>query len=134
MKIQNSSGIELPLHDGLPEAEGAVDDDDPGEAAVGIQREHDAGARARSDATIRWTATDRQHGQVIEAVLDAVHDGAVGEDGGEAAPTGVEHGGRSPDTQIALVLAGEAGLGKVLGRRARPDRHREAPGAVLAAQ
>ena len=39
-------GIELPLHDGFAEAEGAVDEHDVGEAGVRVQREHHAGARA----------------------------------------------------------------------------------------
>ena len=51
-------GIELPLHDGFAEAEGAVDEHDVGEAGVRVQREHDAGARAPG-STIRCTATDR---------------------------------------------------------------------------
>ena len=122
--------IELALHDRLAEAPGRVDQHHVGEPAVGIEREHDARAGpVRGDHLLD---RDRQgHAQVIEAVLDAVDDGAIGEDRGEAAPARGEQRGLAPDPQIALVLAGEARLRQVLRGRARSDRHRRL-GAVLA--
>ena len=114
-------GIELPLHHGFPEAEGAVDEHDVGEAGVRVQREHDAGARAPG-IHHPLHGHRQEHGQVIEPVLDAIDDRAVGEDRGQAAPDGAEDRGLPADAQEALVLTGEARLGQILGGRAGADR------------
>ena len=123
--------IELPLDDRLPQPEGGVDEDHVGEPAVGIEGEHDAGAApvARDHLLDR----DRQeHAQMVEPVLDAIDDGAIGEDRGEAAPARGEQRGLSPDAQKALVLAREAGLGKILRGGARADGHRGLVGSGFA--
>ena len=68
--------------------------------------------------------------EVIEAVVDAIDDGAVGEQRGKAAPAGLEQVLLATDVQIALVLTGEARGRQILGgrRAAHGDRH---VGAVL---
>ena len=70
---------------------------------------------------------------MVEAVVDAVDDGAVGEERGEAAPARASSSAASPaDVQEALLLAGEARLRQILGGRARADRHRRLIGPGLA--
>jgi hypothetical protein len=54
---------------------------------------------------------------VIEAVVDAIGDRAVGEDRGEAAAAGVEQCIRATDVEKAFMLAGEARRRQVLRRR-----------------
>ena len=116
--------IELPLDDGFAQSESAVDEHHVPESAVRIQGEDDARRRALRDHHLLHRDGE-QDAQMIESVLDAVHDGPVGEDRGEAVPAGGDKRSLSANPEIALVLPGEAGLGEVLGRRARPDRHRE---------
>jgi hypothetical protein len=62
---------------------------------------------------------------VVEAVVDAVDDGAIGEQGGEAAAARLEQVTGAADVQVALVLAGEAGGGQILRRRRAAHRNRD---------
>jgi len=124
--------VELPLYHRFSQPEGAVDEDHLPEAAVRIEREHDAGGGTIRDNHLLHR-DGQQHREMIEAVLDAVHDGAVGEDRGEAAPAGGEQRGIPANAQVALMLSGEARLREILGRRAGPNRHRHL-GTVLPTQ
>ena len=54
---------------------------------------------------------------MVEAVVDAIDDGAVGEDRGEAAPAGFDQFGLAADVEIALVLTGKARRRQILGGR-----------------
>ena len=76
------------------------------------------------------TPTDSADLEMIETVVDAIDDRAIGEEGGEALPARLEHIVGAADVEIALVLAGEAGRRQVLGggRTANGDRD---IGAVL---
>ena len=56
--------------------------------------------------------------EVVEALVDAIGDRPVGEQRGEAALAGVEQDLAALDVQIRFLLAGEAGVGQVLGRGA----------------
>src|SRR5262245_24009627 len=56
---------------------------------------------------------------MVEAVVYAIHDGAVGEDRRKAPPARFDHRGLSAHVQEALVLPGKACIREVLsGRRA----------------
>ena len=63
--------------------------------------------------------------EMIEAVVDAVDDAAIGEQRGEAAAAGLEQIVVAADVKVALMLAGEAGGGQVFrgGRTAHRDSH-----------
>ena len=56
---------------------------------------------------------------MIEALVDAVVDGAVGEQAREAAPAGVEKVLVALDVEVGLVRARKAHVGKVFGSRRR---------------
>jgi hypothetical protein len=62
--------------------------------------------------------------KMVETVIDAVPDCPIGEDAGEAAPHRLDEVARRY-VQVALVLAGEARIGQVLGRGRAPDRDRK---------
>jgi hypothetical protein len=116
-------GIDLALHDVLAEAIGAGDEHHVAEAGLGIQREDHAARRVVGAHHLHHA--DRQEDlEVVEAVVDAINNGAVGEQRGKALPASLEHVVRAADIQIALMLAGEAGGWQVLGggRAAHRDR------------
>jgi hypothetical protein len=75
-----------------------------------------------SERTIFCTPTEKRDLQMVEALRDAVADGAVGEQRGEAAPAGVKQRGLAPDVEVALLLAGKARRRQILGRGARAHR------------
>ena len=66
-------------------------------------------------------ADRERHLHVVEALGDAVADGAVGEQRGVAAPAGVKQRLVATDVQVGLLLAGKAGIGQVFRRGARTD-------------
>ena len=106
--------VDLALHDVLTKTPGPGDEDHVAEAGFGVERENDAARRTiRAD---HLHHPDRQrHLEVVEAVVDALDDGAVGKDRGEAAAAGLEQVGLAAHIQKALVLAGEAGGRQILG-------------------
>ena len=61
--------------------------------------------------------------EMVEAVVDAIDDRAVGEDRGEAAPAGLEQIVFAAHVEKALVLPGEARRRQILrgGRAAHRD-------------
>ena len=66
---------------------------------------------------------------MVEAVVDAIDDGAVGEDRRKAAPAGFDHVGLAAHIQKALMLTGEARGRQVLGGRRAAHRDRDASAA-----
>ena len=64
---------------------------------------------------------------MVEAVVDAIADGPVGEDGGEAAPAGLDQGRLAAHVQEAVVLAGEAGGRQILRRGRAADGDGQSP-------
>ena len=81
--------IDRALDDGFAEAPGGADDHHAGEAGLGVDREHDAGA-AEVGAHHPLHADRERHLQMVEALDLAVADGPVGEERGVAAPAGIE--------------------------------------------
>ena len=82
-------GIDLALHDVLAEAVGAGDEHDVAKAGFGVERE-DHAARREVGAHHLHHADRQRDLEMVEAVVDAIDDGAVGEDRGEAAAAGLE--------------------------------------------
>ena len=85
---------------------------------------------ARSDADHLHHPDRQRHLEVVEAVVDAIDDGAVGEDRGKAAPAGLEQIALAAHIQKALMLAGKAGGRQVFGGRRAAHRDRD-PGAAF---
>ena len=88
------------------------------EKPVSVSIENITPAQARSERTIFCTPTDSATCDVVEAVMHAVDDRAIGEQRGVAALHGVEQHGLAVDVEKRLLLAGEAGVGQVFGRGA----------------
>ena len=65
--------------------------------------------------------TRQRNRQVIEALIDAVRDGAIGEQGGKAALAGIEQRGMALDVEVGLLLPGKAGIWQILGRSTAAD-------------
>jgi len=106
--------IDGALHDVLAQTVRRVDEDDVPEPRFGVQGEHHA--RGGDVGTHHLHHTDRQADlEVVEALVDPVVDGAIGEQTGKAATTGVQQALLAADVQEGLLLAGEAGVRKVLG-------------------
>ena len=82
-------GIDLALDDGFAEAVTAGDEDHVAKSGFGIEREDDA-AGAMIGAHHLHHGDRERHLEMIEAVVDAVGNRAIGEDGGKAAPAGLE--------------------------------------------
>ena len=59
---------------------------------------------------------------MIETVIHPVDDAPIGEQGGEAAPARLEQVLGAADIEEALVLSGEARVGKIFGGRGTADR------------
>ena len=68
------------------------------------------------------TPTDSADLEVVEALIDAVMDGAVGEQAGEASAARVEQTLGALDVEIGLLLSGEARRRQVLGGRRTAHR------------
>ena len=89
---------------------------------------------ARSERTIFMTTTDSALAERIEALLDLVADGALGEEARDAALPVREHLPRAVHVEIGLALAGERGRLGVLARRRGPHGDVEVLPLVLAAE
>ena len=115
-------GIHRPAHHVLAQAPGGVDQDDVGKARLGIEGEQDPGG-----ALVRAHHLLHSHREgdveVAESLVVAIGDGAVGEQGGEAAEAGLQELLLSPDVEVGLLLSGKGRLGQVLGGGAGAHRH-----------
>ncbi len=75
---------------------------------------------------------DRQcHLEMVEAVVEAIDDGAVGEDRRKAAAARVDHLVFAVHIQKALMLPGEAGGRQILGGRRTAHGDRDPDAAFL---
>ena len=112
-------GIDLALDDGFAETVTAGDEDHVAKSRFGIEREDDAAGRE-----IR--ANHFHHGdgesdlEVIEAVVDAVGNRAIGENGGKAAPAGLEQILRAAHIEEAFMLARKTRGRQIFRRRRTP--------------
>ena len=113
--------IDLALHDVLAEPPGPGDEHHVAKAEFGVECEDDAACREiRAD---HLHDPDRQrYLEVVEAVVDAIDDGAVGEDRGEAAPARLDYIGLAAHVQETLMLPGETGGRQILGSRRAAHR------------
>ena len=98
---------------------GVEREDHPARGAVGADHLHHAHGKADLE--------------MVESVVDAIDDRAVGEERGEALAAGLDNVIVAADVEIALVLAGEARRRQIL--RGRRTAHRDGDiGAVLSLQ
>ena len=107
-------GIDGALHDILAQAPGPGDEHHVGVARLGVDGEHDA---SRSQVTAyHLHHGDRQRDlEMVEALVNAVGDGAVGEQRSLAAFDRVDQQLLAAHIEIGVVLAGEARAGQVFG-------------------
>ena len=122
-KISRLVDIELVRIDGtlnhiLAQAVRARHEHGVAEARFGVEGEHHA--RRRDVRAHHLHHADRQRDlEVVEALVDSVVDGAIGEKAGKTAAARIEQALVALDVQIRILLAGEARRGQVLrGRRA----------------
>ena len=117
-------GIDLALHDVLAEPIGTGDEHHVAKAGFGIEREDDA-ARRQIGADHLHHADRQSDLEMVEAVVDAVDDGAVGEDRGEAAPARLEQIVFAAHIEKALMLSGKTRGRQVFGGRRAAHRDRD---------
>ena len=111
---QQFVGIDTALHHVFPEPVGRRQQNGIGEPCFGVDAEHHPGAgQIRSHHPLH---PDREvHRQRAKAMLLAVGDGPVGEQGGKAAFAGVQQRRFTLDVQEGVLLAGKAGFWEVFG-------------------
>src|SRR5215475_5153010 len=68
---------------------------------------------------------------MVEAIIDPIGNGPVGEDGSKAAPTGFEHIARTANVQKTFVLARKACSRKVFRRSGATHRDRNVGAIIL---
>ena len=105
-------GIDRSLHDVFAEPVDAGNKHDIAKAGFGIQREHDAAGGAIRAHHLHHAHRERDF-EMVESVIDAIGDRAIGENGRKAAAAGFEQIVGAADIQKALVLAGKARRRKV---------------------
>ncbi len=93
-------------------------------SAFGVDREDDAG-RGQVRPHHFHHADRVEHLEVIEAIVDAIADGAVGEQAREAMTDGVENRRGAAHVEIGVMLAGETRARQIFGRRRRAHRDRQ---------
>ena len=108
-------GIDRALHDVLAQPVDAGDEYDIAEAGLGIQCE-DHAARGPVGSHHLHDSDRERDLEMVEAIVDSIGNGAIGEDGGEAAPAGFEQIPRTADVEEAFVLACKARGREILGR------------------
>ena len=106
--------IDGPLDHHLAQAIAGGDEDGIAEARLGIQGEHDAGG-GQVAAHHALDAGGEGDVAVLEALVDAVGDGAVIEQGGEDLLDAVLDVVQAVDVEEGLLLTGEGGIRQVLG-------------------
>ena len=102
------------MHEILAETPRGVHQDNAIETRFGVDREHHARTcKVRPHHLLH--ADGKAHFEMIEAHCLAIDDGAVGEEGGEAAAAGGKQGILTPYVKEAFLLTGKTRLGQVLG-------------------
>ena len=102
------------MHEILAETPRGVHQDNAIEPRFGVDREHHARTcEVRPHHLLH--ADGKAHLEMIEAHCLAIGDGAVGEEGGEAAAAGGKQGILTPYVKEAFLLTGKTRLGQVLG-------------------
>jgi len=101
---------------------GSIDEDDIAESGFGIQREHHAGrSNVRTHHLLH--ADGERHLRVIKPLMHAIGNRPVIEERGENATAGDQQVFRAADIEKGVLLAGEGGIRKVLGRGRAARRH-----------
>ena len=122
-------GIDGALHDVFAQSVDAGNENHIAKAGLGIQREdHAAGGAVGPDHLHH--ADRKRDFEMVEPIIDAIRNGAVGENGGKAAPAGVEQIFRAANIEEAFVLAGKARRRQILGGGRAAHRDRDV-GAIL---
>ncbi len=106
--------VDRTLHHGFAQAVGTGDEHHVAEARLGVEGEHDAGG-AGFGADHALHAGGQGHQLVVEALVHAVGDGAVVEQGGEHFLGRADHVVDAADVEEGFLLAGERGVRKVFG-------------------
>ena len=114
--------IDAALDDVFAEAVRAGDQDDVAEAQFCVEREGDA-AGGDIGAHHLHHADGEADLEMIEAIVVAIDDGAIGEHRREAAAARLEQLVRAADVEEALMLAGKARRRQILGRGRAADGH-----------
>ena len=126
-------GVDSALDDILAEPPGGIDQHGLVEAGLGIDREHHArGAEVGAHHPLNADREGDPH--MVEALGLAIGDRPVGEEGGIAAPAGVEERLAAANVEVGFLLSGEARLGQVLRGGARAHRDVEGTLALLLAE
>jgi hypothetical protein len=116
-------GIDGALDDVFAQSVDARDEDDITKAGLRIQRECDAAGGAVGSDHLHHA--DRKGDlEMVEPIVDPIGNRAAGEDGGKAAPTGLEQILCATDVEETFVLAGKACRREVLGGRRAADGNR----------
>ncbi|MBP1092614.1 hypothetical protein JOE50_003144 [Bradyrhizobium japonicum] len=108
--------IDLALHDGFAETVAAGDKDHVTKTRFGIERENDPARRQIGTDHFHHGDGERDL-EMIEAVVDAIRDRAIGENGSKAAPASFEQILGPAHIEKAFVLAGKARRRQILRRR-----------------
>ncbi len=114
--------IDRALHDRFAEAVGGGDEHHVAESGIGVEREHHA-ARAEVAAHHVLHAHREGHLAVIEALVHAIGDGAIVEQRGVDLVHRREQAVAAAHVEEGLLLAGERGLGQILGGGRGAHRH-----------
>jgi hypothetical protein len=114
-------GVDRARDHGLAQAGAGVDDRLAAAAGHGVRREQDA-RHLGLDHLLDHHG--QAHGAVVDAVGGAVHDGAFGPQRRPAPAHGVQHRLLAHDVEVGVLLAGEAGVGQVLGSGRGAHGHR----------
>ena len=115
-------GIHASLNDGLAQPPGGADHDRSRKARLRVDREHYTGSgEVGTDHALH---ADRQSDlQMIEVLRLTVADRAIGKQRCKAAAAGIEEFAFAANIEECLLLAGEAGIRQVFGRRAAAHSH-----------
>ena len=121
--------IHLALHDVFAKAPSAGNENHVAEPGFGVERKDDA-ARGEIRADHLHDADRQRDLEMVEAVVDAIDDGPVGEDRGKAPPACLDHLGLAAHVQETFVLPGEARSRQIFGGRRAAHRDCD-PGAAF---
>ena len=106
--------IDSALHHILSQAPGAGDKNRIAETRFGVERKHHAGG-GEIGAHHLHHANGKRHLKVIEAMFDAIVDGAISKQAGKTASAGIDQILLAPHIKIGILLTSEARRGQVLG-------------------